>query len=415
MKKSRSELEKYFEHCLVRYVKDKKTKQWLMEEAFTRYNIPFTRSQTILDMTGAVLEYSDAEIFWFLDCMSKSDKWKIKKEDYFTDIELDGYSKMRYAFPEVKFPLIIRMTKLAEDQWIGAISGAELVVWRGSIIRYNANIQRILRTAVVGGIVYQTPKVNPEDVEDIKNLLLNDQYIPTPITLNIDDTADFYYDEAESKMYIYSAEHLDLSDGYTRLVALSKAREINPSKSYPMALQIQYFSEDKANQFIYQQLQGSRMPKKEISSFNMADSANKIAKRINESNRCLFSGNIIRGGKIDFAVFTNMLRQCILNEVADEDAKKVVVTAPKEIINALNTIAENDPDIVTKKMSIAEVRILVYCCARYYQKDKDGVYETYKYMSEYPYTEEQKKTLSISREKRVESFLDSILEGSGNV
>ena len=415
MKKNRNVVDGFFEKTVVSLVGDKKAKEEVMKECFSRYKIPFNRVQTIINFDCAVREISDIEIFWMLDVISDVSGKNIDLSDYFTDIELNEYSKMKYVAETVTFPIVLPMNKISDEQWMGVIKATTLIAWRGSILRYNKNIQRRLNTKVTKNTTYETISLNSKSVEEMTELFLEGRYIPDVITINLDDSVEYYYDEEKSVLTISNAEHLDLTDGYHRLVAISKAKERNPQFEYMMGICITNFSDDKANQFIYQKEQQTIMPKRSIDSYNMMDVGNKITKRVNENSSCNLAGNIVRGGPIDFSVFAGMLSRCFLFDLSDEEKKIALVSLPKVIIKALNILTEYDVDLLTKKLTQLEIRALVFCCWKY-SKDKNESYLTsnYELLFNREYSQRERKTLSIGKEKKVIDMFSAICNSGGD-
>ena len=410
MKRSREELNKYFEECLVKYVGDYDAQKEIISICFNKYKMPFFRTQTILKLDASTVELKDHEIFWILSAIKTNNKSaKIKIEDYFTDIEIAEYSKLKQKTNDVEFPIVLPMFKVSDNQWIGTIKASELIKWRGSILKYNKNIQRRLHTVVRGNKTYEAISINKRAVTEMVQLFKQRKFIPNVITLNIDDTSDFYYDEEKMELVINDIDSFDLTDGYHRLIALSKVSEEDPSFDYEMELRITCFSDDLANHFIWQEEQRTIMPKKAIKSYNMDDISNKITKRINESSSCNLSGNINRGGMIDFSVFADMIDECFVNKLPEKDKKLALTKVPKDVIESINIITENNPDIMNKSMTVAEIRILVYVCAKYFAKDKSDIYEAYDKLINYPFIKNQKDSLSSAKERYVVKLLDSLL------
>ena len=412
MKVERERVEKYLEQCLSDYVVDRKAKEDLQQLLYTKYDVSFTRSQMMLGLTeSSTSEMTDAELFWVLDCLSE--KYTTINLDMFTDIEIEGYRKLKAPSSKVKFPLVIPMIEVSDVQWIGAISAKQLVLWRGSIIRYNKNIQRRLQTVVHGGKTYEKISLLRSAVKKIADLFKQKKFVPNTITLNLDDSADFYYSHEDKALVITKADHLDLTDGYHRLVAISKVIDKDPSFDYRMELRITNFSEEIANQFIWQEEQRTPIPKRDIRSYDSSDVASKITRRVNESSSCNVSGNIVRGGLIDFSTFSDMVDYLFLRGLSEDEAKVALVKIYSDIIQSINAITENDTALITRKLAPEEIKILVYCCREYYGKGKSGVYSLYQKLTT-ALSSEERRILAVAKEKKSCALLDR-LRGDGNV
>lgn len=408
MKVTRGKIDKQLETLLASYVTNPKTAQAIMKLAFQKYSLPFFRTLTILNLDASMEELNDLEIFWILDCLRETiPKANIDLTKWFTEIEIKEYGRAKYKENVVEFPLILPMIQVTDTQWIGKIMASELIVWRGSILRYNKNIQRRIRTIVNKNVTYGQITVFHKAISSIVGLLNSKRFIPNAITLNIgEDEIDFYYDEVEKNLVINKLDHFDLVDGYHRLIALSKAKEADPNFDYPMELRITNFSEDVADQLIWQEEQRNIMPKTAIESYNMDDTANKITRRINENTACNFSGAITRGGLIDASVFSDAINECFLTGMTEEEKRVSLARIPKDVIQSLNLLTEADSSLLTKRFTVLEIRLLVYCCYKFYEKDKNNIYDFYSKLQERKLTERVRKALSSAKRKNTLKLLD---------
>lgn len=411
MKKDREEVNLYLEQMVVQNISDSKIESAVMMDCFTRFKMPHFRAKTILRLDASTKELKDVEIFWILSSIKEVCKnSKVDLTEYFSDIEIEKYSAMKFDDErKVVFPLRIPMLQITEKQWIGRIDAAVLVMWRNSIMRYNKNIQRRIHVMVRNGITYERLTLNDKAVRSIVKSFQEGKFVPNVITLNIDDgETDFYYDEAAKELVINSIDHLDLTDGYHRLVALSKVMEDNPYFHYNMELRVTNFSEAMASYFIWQEEQRMAMPKADIESYNMDNLSNRIVTRINESQACDLYGKIQRGGLIDFSVFADMVSYLYLSKVTEDERNLAVKMVSNDIIQCLNLLSDHDTTLITQKTSIKNIRIMVYCCWKFYQKDKtEQLYRMFDRLRQIHYTSKEVMDLNNGTPKRVVKILDS--------
>lgn len=417
MKKDRKELNRYLEQCLNKYVADSKTESKIISECYDVYGIPPFRAQTIIRLDASTTELKDVEIFWVLSAISLCNPdAKICLDEYFTDVEIENYSRMKYGDNEkTKFPIVLQMQQVTDTQWIGAIKASTLIRWRREFLRYNKNIQRQLTTVMNNGESYETITLNNSSIEEMKSLFIEGKFIPNVITLNIDDSSncEFYYDKENRVLIINKIEHIDLIDGYHRLVALSKVFEENPFFEYDMELRITNLSDMRAAHFIWQEEQRTVLPKRSVATYNMDDIGNKITIRVNENASCNLSGNIMRGGLVDFSAFAGMVNQLYIANASEDDRRTAIVRVTKDLIDGINSITENDFTLISRKLTLAEVRILVYCCHQYFGEPKGGIYDTFRYLMDFNYTTKDKKSLTNGKEKRIIKILDDALKKRG--
>ena len=381
MKVARKEIEAYFDRCVVKYASTPGEIEKIAKECYKIRNMPVFRTTSILQLTEASsVEVKNAEMYFVLDAMKSIFQTDINLDKYYTEIEIGRYSKAKYQENEtVVFPLVIPAIQNRDDQWMASVSARQLLTWRQSIMRYNSNIQRALTTIVRNGVTYEKITLNKASVKNMQKLFRERKYVPDVITVNIDDDgADFYYDEKEKALIINSVKYLDLTDGYHRLVALSKVAEEDPEFDYHMWLQITNFSESLASHFIWQVEQRNVMPKATIATYNMDDLSNKIVKRVNEANDCNLCGCITRGGMCDFTIFASVISYGIVRNIPEARMREALVTATKDIIKTVNEITEGDLSLLSRKMTTPEIRALAYCCCQFYgKKSKAGAYELF--------------------------------------
>lgn len=413
MKLRRGALNKILYECILKYADTPTDNKRLVMYLYTQYRMPLFRANTIMSFNLALDEIKDIEVFWIMSALNHLFVANIDLSLYFTEIEIKNYSVMKWKDEaQSNFPLIIKCFPVSDRQWIGTVEARDIVKWRNSFLRYNKNIQRRLHTIVRGGKTYEEITLKEGSVKRIKELLLQRKFVPNTITLNMGDDCEYYYDDAQTSLVITSADHLDLTDGYHRLVALSKVLEENPDYDLTMELRITAFSESLANHFIWQEEQRNVMPKNVIQSYNLDDIGNRIVKKINEDATCNLCGNISRGGMCDFSIFADMLSYCLLREMPPDEKKKALVTVPRDMVTSINLITEGDPDMVNRKLETKEVRIMVYTCCKYYGKAKDMVYDSYEKLVHYDYAKEDVTVKSATSTcKRVCKALDLAWKG----
>lgn len=410
MKLRREALNKILQDCILKYADTPTDNKRLVMYLYVQYKMPLFRANTIMSFNLALDEIKDIEVFWIMSALNHLFTANIDLTLYFTEIEIENYSVMKWRNEaESNFPLTIKCLPVSDRQWIGTVEARDIVKWRNSFLRYNKNIQRRLRTVVRGGKTYEEITLKEGSVKRIKELLLQRKFVPNTITLNMGDDCEYYYDDAQTSLVITSADHLDLTDGYHRLVALSKVLEENPDYDLTMELRITAFSESLANHFIWQEEQRNVMPKNVIQSYNLDDIGNRIVKKVNEDPTCNLCGNITRGGLCDFSTFADMLSYCLLREMPQEEKKRALITVSKDMVMSINTITENDPDMISRKFTAKDIRILVYTCCKYYNKAKESLYDIYKKLLIYNYGKED-ATIKASGStcKRVCRLLDSV-------
>lgn len=411
MMKSRDELDRYFEECISRFVDNYEIRNQLIETCNRKYKMKPLRTQMILTGGAAVSEVSEVELFWVLDCLNTVvTRANCVLEDYFSSNKIEQYGNIKAEESKVDFPITINMIKSGDDKWIGAINAKTLINWRNNgYLKYNRNIQRRVKTVLRSGKYIETIDLNLDAVNKMIPLFMERKFISNVLTFNIAENTDFYYDPEEKLIVINSIDGFDMTDGYHRLVALEKVMEIDPEFDYIMEMRLTSFSEEKANFFIWQEEQRTPMIKSSIKSYNMDDISNKISKKINETSSCNLSGNITRGGLIDFSTFSDCIDYFYIRGMKEKEKKIAIVTTTREIIECINILTETNPDIISWNFTKMEILVMIYVFKRLYNVDKSKIPTLFKKMTEFDYKMD-KKILYSGSLKAAEKVLNRVYE-----
>ena len=409
--KSRTELDRYFEDCISRYVDSYNVRNELIETCKRKYKMKPLRTQMIVSGGAAVSEVSEVELFWILDCLNTVvPRANCDIEKYFSNNKIEQYGAIKAEDEKIKLPIVISMIAAGEDKWIGVINAKTIVAWRNAgFLKYNRNIQRRVKTVLRGGKYIETIDLNLDSVNKMIPLFKERKFISNVLTFNLNENADFYYDPDNKEIVIKSLDGFDMTDGYHRLVALEKIMETDPNFDYLMEMRLTCFSEDKANFFIWQEEQRTPMTKTSIKSYNMDDLANKISKKINESSSCNFSGNIVRGGLIDFSTFSDCIHYYYIKGMKEKEKKVAIVTVPKEIIECINILTDDNPDILTWKFTKSDILIMIFVFKKLYDVDKTKIPAMFTRMTQFDYKNDRKALYSGSF-RNVNNILNRVYE-----
>ena len=297
-------------------------------------------------------------------------------EKYFTELERKKLSTYKYKKKKVKFPLKFKMVQIAEDQWVGRITAQQLMMLRDAqLIRYNANTQRQLKH--VGN--YYTIDIRQKTVNEIAELLKTDVYIPDPITLNIPEEVNFKYDEVEMELSIKSLEYFDILDGYHRYIAISKIYNLDSKFDYDMELRLVSFPEGKAQQFIWQQDQKTKMRKIDSEAMNQSNAGSLVATRLNYDRVFDLNGQISRSnGIIDYASIVKLINVYYFKNISKSQERKKIIEVTNELRDKINSIISEAPNILSEEWSYKFLLSVILCCANYNGNHmKDVVFAIY--------------------------------------
>lgn len=364
MKKTRQELEQYLtRRCNRISLKQDKINDivnMLMEE----YDIPASVTTDMISR-GKLSGQDISVLFCLLKAIGVQDKTKNIIDEFFMPIEIQTYSNTKFEKQKIKFPIIIPCIQVAADQWIGATDTKFFMdLRRAQMINYNENAQRVLTkvTKANGEESYKITIVE-ETVSGICDRLDRNEYIPTPITLNIpqeDDDANFYYDEERKALVIRSLAAFDISDGYHRYVAMGRKSDENKDFNYPWELRIINFTEAKARHFVFQEDQKTKMTKLNSDSMDSYNAGNIVATRLNDDMNFDFYHQINNtDGKINFAQFAQIING--LYFISDKKADNSEIRkVQNELKTKLTLLVERNESFLENKFDYKTLLATMY-------------------------------------------------------
>jgi len=358
--RSRDELNAYTEKLLRKsdQLKTKKGRRELYDWTLNKFNLSTSVADDMVTFKRDIKEFTPFEIFsvvWFLDRNSLS--------KFFTKDEIENLSNSQFEDLKATFPLVFDdMVQVAPDQWIGKITLQQIMqLKRSRMLNYDENEQRALRRIKSGKEEIFTPYVNNKSVREIKEAMENGTYIPDPITLNMQDGAEYNYNNHKLTIYSLPKGMFNLDDGYHRYLAMSQIVDFNKDFDYPMELRIVAFSNSKATAFIFQQDQKTLMKRIVSETYDPNSVANKVVQKLNEEATSNISGMIGRNkAMIDSAVLSKLVTAFYdTKNVKRENVNKTVLSIYGDLKGKFNTLTEQN-DIFFGKYSDALLFITMY-------------------------------------------------------
>ena len=383
MLKAKVDLEKYLEKQVLKFVTSSETINNICEYAEKQYDIPKGFTSDFITMRVSFMEANEFILFCILDSIEKitkeaNDIRNDKLKEYFTENEIKIYSTSKYNVEKIKFPLRFKAVQIADDHWISKIDFKTLMKLRAAqLINYNEETQRTMERIVRGNTEIYRIKVDKSAVYAIENSYKDGTYIPTPLTFNIpeDTEADYYYDEEKMELVIRKLDHFDINDGYHRYVAACKACDSDRNFNFTMELRIVGFPEYKAQHFIYQEDQKTKMPKIDSDTYNQNNLANQIVERLNQDPRCNLKGLIRRNnGIINYADLAGLINYYYISR-EKEKGNQLLISVKNELVSNFNELTEHDSSFLTKRYQFKKLMAIMHCFAYYSDKDKTNMVE----------------------------------------
>ena len=361
MLKTKDELVKKIKPLCEKILFNKEKESNVLTLMLEDFNIPTGITMDLLTGRVNLIDVNDFILFALCSCLDKTNESSNTK-NFYTEIEIDGYSKSKYIEEKIKFPIEIKCIPVAPDQWIGSVDVDFLMKLRkAQLINYNINAQRTLQKVVRGERSYYKITLNKDAIKKISENLDKGIYIPNTLTLNMPETTEYIYDDNKNILSIKSIEHFDISDGYHRYIALSQLKDKNPDFNYPMELRIVMFPEDKVKQFIYQEDQKTKMRKIDSDSMNMNAPEIMVVERLNNDVMFNLKGKINRnGGLINYSELAVIIKYFYFKGLASDKSIRRIIEVKDEIKNKFNSLTEQYPNLLDKNYSFTDLMILFY-------------------------------------------------------
>ena len=324
----------------------KKELQEASKKMFNKFDFPLDLASDYMTLKRPLNAATDFELFVLL---YGADSKQLNK--FYNESEIEKYYKQAYKMELMPDTFSFEVIEVEPDrQWIGKITTKELIQLRDNQrINYNENTQRSMRHVVQGGSDYYTIFLNNNAVESIMKCMEDGIYIPNTLTFNIPDDTDFEYNKKTKELVFRNLKCFDILDGYHRYIAISKCFTLDKSFEQSMEVRFVRFSESKANQFIFQEDQKTKMRKIDSNSMNQYDAANQIVKRLNEESN--LSGLITRNnGIINAAEMANLIKLIYfpVKKIKKSDEKVEIIRVSNDLRDKINKITEIDTDLLKK-------------------------------------------------------------------
>ena len=357
--KSRQELNEYAEK-LFGAKRTKKAKREIYEKLEAQFGMRTTTADNMINFKRDISEFSTFEVFCVVYIIEPDSLSR-----FFTQKEIEELSKAKFEETEISFPIVFNAIQVNDDQWISTIDVKRLMEMKAAkLINYDENQQRAMRRVRNGDTEIFKPYVNKASVEAIKEAMKAGEYIPDPITFNMGDEADFQYDPDNFQLTVYSIPQgmFNLTDGYHRYLAMSAIYDFDQSFELTMELRITAFSTLKAQKFIFQADQKTKMRKIVSNSYNPSAIPNVICTRLNDSPLYSVQGMIGRNdAKINAAILGELIKTFWqTNKVAKENKNKFVSATVKEIGEKFNSLFEQNDKYFNIKYPSELLYIIMY-------------------------------------------------------
>ncbi|WP_027399039.1 DNA sulfur modification protein DndB [Anaerovorax odorimutans] len=289
MLKERFELEKNLDSIITTYNANKKVAD-AVKKNMNKHNILTGEFQEIW-FKNTPLDTIDEVTLYLLTkyLYEKTNEPSIKKEDYFTEVEIDDGNKYKKQIIDntISYPIIFNnVLKGKDDQYILYLPIQKIKQLQdSSIITYNFETQRSPKHKLSkDGDLIKVANVNKQSVSEIADFFLEGRFIPNTITLNLlqDGNDEFGYNDKTNELVIASGQ-INIIDGFHRCLGIIKALGENPDLDYIMEVRFTNWDVQKCRNFIHQENIRNKINSKYIQSIiNINKWGNKVVNKIND-------------------------------------------------------------------------------------------------------------------------------------
>ena len=363
MKRDRDELNKYLLKQCERLAIYNDKCETIRKHLLEKYNIPTGMTMDML-VRGKIIEQTDHIAYCLLDGISKVTGDKNIIDLYYMPVEIEKYTNTPMPIDKFKFPIVIKCSQVADDQWIGATDTEFFMKLRkAQKINYNENTQRALTKIITKDGEFYRITVDEGTVSGIRKSLQRGEYIPTPITLNIplESNADFHYDEERGELIIDSIDIFDILDGYHRYVAMFRENDVNPNFNCKWELRIVNFAEDKAKYFIYQEDLKTKMKKIDSNAMNSYNASNRTVNMLNQDSSFGLFGQINNtGGNISAAELSKIVEAFYFKNIKANNENEAIRHVKTDLKNKFNYLLDMDEGYLTRNYTYKDLLAIIY-------------------------------------------------------
>ena len=218
----------------------------------------------------------------------------INPSDYWTEVEQTTASNDRVKmnqYSNIQTLNLQNVLKIDEvnTQYVTKLSYEHLAnLLNVGLITYNFSTQRRAKVIKVRNRVERVASINMDNVQAIKNEILNGTFQTNTITLNIRATGKevFSYSSENMALSIPISEDnsIDCIDGYHRLKAIELAYSENKNIEGSMIVSIKNLTVEQARYFIIQESKGTLNNQHDIELYDMSGNIAKLIHEINSYN-----------------------------------------------------------------------------------------------------------------------------------
>lgn len=283
---------------------------------------------------------------------------RVNYKELFTKDEIKKASEYKQEVVPEKLNYIIFENTMrcgTEDYMTTLTAEENKKLWDGKNVLYEEGQQRPFIIKEFAGGKYKAPFLDIKALNKIRLRIEEGDQIPNTIVFNVPEETEIIYDEKNRRLTIKGK--CNIIDGYHRSLACYFAYQQNKNIDFYLKLNIVHWDQDRVKSFIWQEAQGNKLDPHAEKIYDTTSPYNKIINKINTAtnswlkNKISTDINDIKKGValIPFNVFYDTLKY-LYPELANESNVELI-KIQKEILDKLNMIVENNPELLENKQS----------------------------------------------------------------
>lgn len=281
---------------------------------------------------------------------------ELNERKYFTDIEIEQFEKPIINKDYNDDIIFTEWVQIASDQYVTKASIDEIIQWRNSNkVKYNPDTQRDMTVKNYKGVNLQVVTLNKKSVKEIYQLMVENQFIPDDLTLNINTDINISSNQlpkvVNNNLIIPKEAQIDIIDGFHRFYTMCMVKDANPSWQFTCVFNIVMYDTEKANTFMLQRDKKNHLSKKQVTRIDKSSEVNYVIDRLNDSSKFHLKG------KIDDETYYHL--NTIITDVFNPTAREESVPLYKKIEKNINILVE-EKEYFNKTFSKEEWFIYLY-------------------------------------------------------
>jgi hypothetical protein len=215
---------------------------------------------------------------------SNFDVERLDVDKYFNDVEKREYRKKIDRKVVDKDIICDNWIQIADDQWVIKLSNKQIYeLSAANKIHYNPETQRNLTIIETDNGQIKKVTIDGDAVGAISNDMVNGDYIPNTITLNINPDLYPRPKIVNNKFIISSESIIDCTNGYHRTKASVITTKLHPEVEFNFIVVISCFDVKKAKKYIIQENYKVPLSEEQITTDDPNNGANFIINKLKDS------------------------------------------------------------------------------------------------------------------------------------